>query len=113
MVGNSELNWSERDRCNMFDHKETLFHAAGQLSRRLAQTLRDALAPVGLQPAQFAAAIEGKSRLLIVEQTHAAQFYRYLRAHYDLPKDVRVLHRPGPLPIRPSEIHQAIIAWRQ
>jgi 2-oxoglutarate ferredoxin oxidoreductase subunit alpha len=65
-----------------------------------------------VQPAQFAAAIEGKSRLLIVEQTHGAQFYRYLRAHYDLPKDVRVLNRPGPLPIRPSEIHQAVTAWR-
>jgi 2-oxoglutarate ferredoxin oxidoreductase subunit alpha len=69
------------------------------------------LSPV--QPAQFAAALEGKSRLLIVEQTHGAQFYRYLRAHYDLPKDVRVLNRPGPLPIRPSEIHQAISDWRQ
>jgi 2-oxoglutarate ferredoxin oxidoreductase subunit alpha len=65
------------------------------------------------QPAQFASALEGKSRVLVVEQTHGAQFYRYLRAHYDLPKDVRVLNRPGPLPIRPSEIHQAIGGWRQ
>jgi 2-oxoglutarate ferredoxin oxidoreductase subunit alpha len=69
------------------------------------------LSPV--QPAQFAAALEGRSRVLIVEQTHGAQFHRYLRAHYDLPKDVRVLNRPGPLPIRPSEIHQAITGWRQ
>jgi 2-oxoglutarate ferredoxin oxidoreductase subunit alpha len=69
------------------------------------------LSPV--QPAQFAAVLEGKSRVLIVEQTHGAQFHRYLRAHYGLPKDVRVLNRPGPLPIRPSEIHQAIIGWRQ
>jgi 2-oxoglutarate ferredoxin oxidoreductase subunit alpha len=69
------------------------------------------LSPV--QPAQFMSAIEGKSRVLIVEQTHGAQFHRYLRAHYDLPKDVRVLNRPGPLPIRPSEIHQAITGWRQ
>jgi 2-oxoglutarate ferredoxin oxidoreductase subunit alpha len=69
------------------------------------------LSPV--QPAQFAAAIEGKSRILIVEQTHGAQFYRYLRAHYDLPSGVRVLNRPGPLPIRPGEIHQAITEWRQ
>jgi 2-oxoglutarate ferredoxin oxidoreductase subunit alpha len=69
------------------------------------------LSPV--QPARFAAAIEGKSRILIVEQTHGAQFHRYLRAHYDLPKDVRVLNRPGPLPIRLCEIQQAITEWRQ
>ena len=69
------------------------------------------LSPV--QPARFAAALEGKKRVLVVEQTHGAQFYRYLRAHYDLPKDARVLNRPGPLPIRPSEIHQAITEWRQ
>lgn len=69
------------------------------------------LSPV--QPAQFAAALEGKSRVLVVEQTHGAQFYRYLRAHYDLPNGVHVLNRPGPLPIRPSEIHQAITEWRQ
>ncbi len=65
------------------------------------------------QPARFAAALQGKKRILVVEQSHGAQFYRYLRAHYDLPSDVRVLNRPGPLPIRPSEIHRAIAEWRQ
>ena len=69
------------------------------------------LAPV--QPERFAAALAGKKRVLVIEQSHSAQFYRYLRAHYDLPKDVRVLNRPGPLPIRPSEIHGAISEWRQ
>ena len=68
------------------------------------------LAPV--QPEKFAAALAGKTRVLVVEQSHGAQFYRYLRAHYDLPKDARVLSRPGPLPIRPSEIHDAITQWR-
>jgi DNA-binding MarR family transcriptional regulator len=42
----------------MFDHRETLFHAVAQLSRRLNAALRDALAPLGLQPAQFAALTE-------------------------------------------------------
>lgn len=42
----------------MVEHRETLFHAAACLSRRLSQTLRDALAPVGLQPAQFSALLE-------------------------------------------------------
>jgi 2-oxoglutarate ferredoxin oxidoreductase subunit alpha len=65
------------------------------------------------QPPRLAAALEGKTHVLVVEQSHGGQFYRYLRAHYDLPRNVRVLNRPGPLPIGPSEIHRAILEWRQ
>jgi 2-oxoglutarate ferredoxin oxidoreductase subunit alpha len=65
-----------------------------------------------VQPARLTAALTGVKRALVVEQTHGAQFYRYLRAHYDLPADTRVLNRPGPLPIRPSEIEQAIMQGR-
>jgi len=64
------------------------------------------------QPERLKAALEGVDRVLIVEQTHGGQFYRYLRAHYDLPVEVRVLNRPGPLPIRPSEIARAAMEWR-
>ncbi len=64
------------------------------------------------QPEKMAAALAGVKRMLIVEQTHSAQFHRYLKAHYDLPGEVRVLHRPGPLPIRPGEIHRALTDWR-
>ena len=60
------------------------------------------LAPT--QPEKFTEALSGVNRALVVEQTHSAQFYRYLRAHYDLPADTELFHRPGPLPIRPSEI---------
>jgi 2-oxoglutarate ferredoxin oxidoreductase subunit alpha len=63
------------------------------------------------QPERFAAAIDGKARVLIVEQSHSAQFHHYLRAHYDLPGDVRILNRAGPLPIRASEIYRAIMDW--
>ena len=69
------------------------------------------LAPV--QPERLSAALEGVGRILVVEQTHGAQFHRYLRAHYDLPAPAQVLHRPGPLPITPGEIHQAIANWRR
>jgi 2-oxoglutarate ferredoxin oxidoreductase subunit alpha len=68
------------------------------------------LSPV--RPDALAEALKGKSRVLIVEQTHGGQFYRYLRAHYDLPASVRVLNRPGPLPIKAGEIHRAILEWR-
>jgi 2-oxoglutarate ferredoxin oxidoreductase subunit alpha len=69
------------------------------------------LAPV--QPERLCAALEGVSRILIVEQTHGAQFHKYLRAHYDFAAPVRVFHRPGPLPITAGEIHQTIADWRQ
>jgi 2-oxoglutarate ferredoxin oxidoreductase subunit alpha len=65
-----------------------------------------------VQPSLLAAALNGVKRLLVVEQSHGAQFYRYLRAHYDLPSDTKVLNRPGPLPIRPNEIEQALLQWR-
>jgi 2-oxoglutarate ferredoxin oxidoreductase subunit alpha len=68
------------------------------------------LSPV--QPERFAAALKGKKRVLVVEQSHGGQFHRYLRAHYDLPGEVRVLNRPGPLPIKAGEIHRAIAEWR-
>jgi len=57
------------------------------------------------------AALEGARYVLVVEQSHGAQFHRYLRAHYELPGEVRVFHRPGPLPIRAGEIHQEIRNW--
>ncbi len=42
----------------MFDHKDTLFHIASQLQRRLANRLREALLPHGLHPAQYTALAE-------------------------------------------------------
>jgi len=67
-----------------------------------------------LAPAQterFAAALDGVQRVLVLEQSHSQQFYRYLRAHYDLPRDLRVLSRPGPLPLRPGEVLAQILSW--
>ena len=58
-----------------------------------------------------AQAIAGVARVLVVEQSHGAQFHRYLRAHYDLPGSVRAFHRPGPLPIRPNEIFRQLADW--
>ncbi|HEV7277731.1 MAG TPA: MarR family transcriptional regulator [Devosiaceae bacterium] len=42
----------------MFDHKQTLGHLTAQLARIAAGRLRDALAPLGLLPAQFTALAE-------------------------------------------------------
>lgn len=67
-----------------------------------------------LAPAQverFQAAIEGVERVLVVEQSHSRQFFRYLRAHYDLPAEVKVFNQPGPLPIRPGQVLEALVNW--
>ncbi len=69
------------------------------------------LAPA--QPERLAAALAGVARTLVVEQTHSGQFHRYLRAHYDLPGEIRCLRRPGPLPLSADEIHAGITEWRQ
>jgi 2-oxoglutarate ferredoxin oxidoreductase subunit alpha len=60
------------------------------------------------QPALLSAALAGVDRVLIIEQSHTGQFWRYLRAHYDLPRDVVPNYCPGPLPIRPGEVHKYI-----
>ncbi len=56
------------------------------------------------QPGRLTAALAGVKRVIVLEQSHSGQFWRYLRAHYDLPKDAIPIHCPGPLPIRPGEI---------
>jgi 2-oxoglutarate ferredoxin oxidoreductase subunit alpha len=81
--------------------------AAGQAVKVVSLRL---LAPA--QPARLAAALQGVQRLLVVEQSHSAQFYSYLRAHYELPAPVSVFNRPGPLPIRPAEVLDRLLNWR-
>jgi len=63
------------------------------------------------QPEHVAKALAGAKRVLVVEQNHTRQLYRYLRAEYDLPGEVRSFCHPGPLPMRPAEIHQQITEW--
>ena len=63
------------------------------------------------QPERLAKALAGVKRVLVVEQNHSGQFHRYLRADFQLPGEVRSLHRPGPLPIRPGEVYQQLAEW--
>ena len=65
------------------------------------------LAPV--QPEKFKAALKGIKRALVLEQNHSGQFLRHLKAHYDLPSEVKSLRRPGPLPFRPDEIYRELV----
>jgi 2-oxoglutarate ferredoxin oxidoreductase subunit alpha len=88
--------------------REAFARAAADGVRARLVSLR-LLAPT--QPARLAAALAGVKRVLVVEQNHTGQLYRYLRAEYDLPGEVSSFRRPGPLPMRPEEIHQQLIEW--
>lgn len=79
---------------------------AGGKARVVAMRL---LSPA--QPEPLALALAGVRRVLVVEQTHSGQFHRYLRAQYDLPGEVRALHHPGPLPVRPGEVFEQLANW--
>jgi 2-oxoglutarate ferredoxin oxidoreductase subunit alpha len=80
--------------------------AAGVAVRLISLRL---LAPA--QPQRLKRALQGVKRVLVLEQNHSGQFLRYLRAEYDLPGEVKSLRRPGPLPFRPAEIHEALMQW--
>ena len=82
---------------------------AGETGARLRLIAIRLLAPA--QPEQLAAALQGVARVLVVEQNHGAQLFRYLRAMYDLPGKPASYHRPGPLPLRPGELAKAILLW--
>jgi 2-oxoglutarate ferredoxin oxidoreductase subunit alpha len=67
-----------------------------------------------LAPLQLGAleqALAGVRQVLVVEQNHGGQLLRYLRGRADLPGRPAGLHRPGPLPLRPGELADAIVDW--
>jgi 2-oxoglutarate ferredoxin oxidoreductase subunit alpha len=68
------------------------------------------LAP--LQAERLAAALAGVGHVLVVEQNHGGQLFRYLRSMVDLPGRPASFHRPGPLPLRAGELADAILDWR-
>lgn len=85
------------------------------LARAAAEGIKGRLVSLRLlspsRPEHMASALAGATRVLVVEQNHTGQLYRYLRAEYDLPGKVKSFRHPGPLPMRPDEIHQQITEW--
>ena len=75
------------------------YAAAGGRARLISLRL---IAPV--QPEKMAAALAGIKRAVVVEQSHSGQFYRMLRAFYDLPAKTVSLHHGGPLAFGPNQI---------
>ncbi len=67
------------------------------------------LAP--LPVAALTTALAGAHHALVVELNHSAQLYRHLRAHLDGTIPLESLHRAGPFPFRPHEIHTELTRW--
>jgi len=85
------------------------------LARAKAEGVRARLVSMRLlapaRPKLLAAALEGVERVLVVEQNHSGQFFRYLRAEFDLPRETASCRHPGPLPIRPDEVCRQVLEW--
>ena len=88
--------------------REALARAAADGFKARLVSLR-LLAP--LPAARLAAALDGVSRVLVIEQNHSAQLYKYLRGECDLPGKVGSLHRAGALQFHPDEIHRHLLEW--
>lgn len=65
------------------------------------------------RPEHLARALDGVTRVLVVEQSQTRQFHRYLRAWYDFEAELRVLAKPGPLLLTPGEIVAQIEQWSE
>ena len=90
--------------------REAIARAAGHGVALRLVALR-LLAP--LLGRELDAALAGVSRVIVVEQNHGAQLFRWLRAMHDLPGRPASFHRPGPLPLRPGELMKALLDWHR
>ncbi len=61
-----------------------------------------------VQPERMAAALAGVETALVVEQSHGAQFFHYLRAYYTPQCELQSLAMPGAIPIRPDDVIKTI-----
>ncbi|MEE8345336.1 MAG: 2-oxoacid:acceptor oxidoreductase subunit alpha [Woeseiaceae bacterium] len=89
--------------------REAIGRLPAELSAKLKLISLRLLLPA--QPSKMAKALRGVKRLMVIEQNHSGQLYRFLRAWYELPADVESLHRPGPSVFRPGEIAAALRDW--
>jgi 2-oxoglutarate ferredoxin oxidoreductase subunit alpha len=63
------------------------------------------------QPEIFKKALENTEKVLVVEQSYGAQFYRYLRGYFELDNRAESFSKPGPLPISSAMLRDKLQAW--
>jgi 2-oxoglutarate ferredoxin oxidoreductase subunit alpha len=64
-----------------------------------------------LQPARLAATLKGVRKALVIEQNHAGQLFKYLRAECDFACELRSLHKAGGAQFLPGELQRQILEW--
>jgi 2-oxoglutarate/2-oxoacid ferredoxin oxidoreductase subunit alpha len=89
--------------------REAIGRLPADLSSNLKLVSMRLLLPA--QPDKLTDALRGVRRVMVIEQNHGGQLYRFLRAWYDLPENVASLCRPGPSVFRPDEIAAALRNW--
>jgi len=87
--------------------------AIGRLPVDLANKIRlvslRLLSPA--RPLQMADALNDVERVMVIEQNHTGQLYRFLRAWYELPADVQTMYQPGPSLFRPGQLASTLHDW--
>jgi 2-oxoglutarate ferredoxin oxidoreductase subunit alpha len=81
----------------------TRLRASGRTVRTIALRL---LSPLPVEA--LTRALDGVERAVVVEHNHSGQLHRQLRAAADWPCPLEAWHRPGPLPLRPGELADAL-----
>jgi len=86
-----------------------VFEAAARLRSQGTPVRGIALRLLAPLPRQaLLGALEGAGQVWVVEQNQGAQLFHYLHAQQVLPAHARSFARPGPLPLRPGEILNAV-----
>jgi 2-oxoglutarate/2-oxoacid ferredoxin oxidoreductase subunit alpha len=113
-------HWADVEGDPAADYAVVTFGSCtGPVREGLARAARDGVAArlvslrllAPLPASRLAAALAGAGRVLVIEQNHSAQLYKYLRAECDLPGRVTSLHRAGALQFQPGEIHRHLLEW--
>ncbi|MBC8259343.1 MAG: 2-oxoacid:acceptor oxidoreductase subunit alpha [SAR324 cluster bacterium] len=63
------------------------------------------------QPDLFKNALADTDRVLVVEQSYGAQFYRYLRGYFEMDDRAESFSKPGPLPISSRMLQNKLQDW--
>jgi 2-oxoglutarate/2-oxoacid ferredoxin oxidoreductase subunit alpha len=64
-----------------------------------------------LQPARLAAALQGVRKAVVLEQNHAGQLFKYLRAECEFTCELQSLHKAGGAQFLPGELQRQILEW--
>jgi 2-oxoglutarate ferredoxin oxidoreductase subunit alpha len=91
--------------------REAIGSLPADLAARIKQISLRLLLPA--RTMRMADTLSGVERVMVIEQNHSGQLYRFLRAWYDLPADVQTMHRPGPSVFRPGQVADALTDWYQ